>query len=111
MVLYSPYVDFALFGPFANRTLKKESYKLREDYLNELADALEKAGKGKKSSIVKQLMATEAQRAIFRRLAIVNRKNQDLSTKFITVRTEEGSIKISDKVAMEKAIIKENKGK
>ena len=30
--------------------LKKESWKLREGFLSELAEALEKAGKGKKSN-------------------------------------------------------------
>ena len=54
---------------------KKKSWKLREDFLTGLAEALEKEGKGKKSSIVKQLISTENQRSMFRKLAALNKKN------------------------------------
>ena len=42
----------------------KENGKHREDYLEELGAVLEKAGKGKKATIVRQLIATEEQRAL-----------------------------------------------
>ena len=60
--------------------LKKESQKHREYYLEKLVATLEKADKGKKATIVKQLISAEAQRALFQRFAFIHRKNE---SKFI----------------------------
>ena len=76
-----------------------------------LAAALEKDGKGKKAEIVKQLISTENQRSMFRKLAAINKKNQDLSTKSITIQSEKGPIEVTDKLQMERAIINANKDK
>ena len=51
----------------------KKSWKLKEDFLNGLASALEKDDKGKKANI-----ATERQHSLFRCLVAINQKNQDL---------------------------------
>ena len=93
------------------KKLKKQHVKLREGFIEDLAAALESKGKGKKANIVRSLIATESQRAMFRRLAIVNQKQQDLSTKVVTVNTPSGKKTISEKLQMEKAIIAENKHK
>ena len=93
------------------RSLKKEHVKHREDFLNSLASAMEKAGKGKKANNVKALISVEAQRAIFRRLAAINKKTADLSTKCVTVTDEKGQRVITDKKEMEEAIINENRHK
>ena len=93
------------------RILKKDHRKHRDDFLNELADALQKAGKGKKSTIVKQLIAIENQRAMFRKLAAVYNKTKDLSTKTVTVTSESGSKVITEKMELEDAIINENREK
>ena len=76
-----------------------------------MAEAWERRGKGKKATIVKNLLAIESQRATFRKLAAVNQKTQDLSTKFVSVSTPNGAKIISEKREMEEAIINENKDK
>ena len=93
------------------RTLKKQNYKLREEFLDELAAVLEKRGKGKKASIVKNLLHIENQRDMFRKLAAINKKNNDLSTKCVTISTPEGKIVLTDKIQMETAIANENRAK
>lgn len=93
------------------KALKKKSEKLRENFTEELAKALEKKGKGKRAKIVASLVATERQREMFRRLKVIHQKQQDLSTKFVTVNTPQGKVIITDKYHMEKAIINENKDK
>ena len=95
----------------AYKKLRKNHEKLRESFIEDLAAALKKKGKGKRANIVKQLIATESQREMFRRLAIINNKQHDLSTKFVTINTKNGKEVISDKIQMEKAIINENKSK
>ena len=91
--------------------MKKNHRKLRDDFLTELAEALQKAGKGKKSTIVKNLIALENQRAMYRKLAAVYNKAKDVSTKSITVSTPQGSKVITEQKEMEKAIIQENRHK
>ena len=53
----------------------------------------------------------ECRREMFRKLKAVNKRNKDLSTKFVTMNTPEGKVRITDKVQMEDAIINENRGK
>ena len=93
------------------RLLKKNQLKNREDFITGLAAALEQKGKGKKATIVQQLIAKETQRDMWRKIAMVNGKMADLSTKFVTIKTEGGTKTISEKIQLEKAIIKENKHK
>ena len=93
------------------RKMKKASYNNRENYLDSLAEALEKAGKGKRSRIVQSLKKAEQNRLMFRKLARINNKIQDLSTKSVTVKTSFGEKEITDKEELEKAIIDSNRHK
>ena len=93
------------------RKLKKASYRDRENYLDSLAEALEKAGKGQKAKIVQSLKKAEQNRALFRKLARINNKIQDLSTKSVTVKTPQGEKEITEKEELEKAIIDSNRHK
>ena len=87
---------------------KKKHWKLRDEFLSDLAEALEKRGKTKKSTIVKNLTRMENQRSMYRKLAAINKKNADLSTKYIVTTNNGVKTTISKKEDMEKAIIKEN---
>ena len=64
------------------KSVKKANQRVREAYLFDLAATLEKKGRGKKAKLVKQMIQTEVKRQMFRKLAMVNKKNTDLSTKF-----------------------------
>ena len=90
------------------RALKKQNYKLRADFLDSLAATLSKRGKGKKANIVKNLLQRENQREMFRKLAALNRKNNDLSTKCVTINTAYGKQILTDKIQKVKAIENEN---
>ena len=91
------------------REIKKNHRNHRDDFLNELADALQKHGKGNKANIVRRLIALENQRSMFRRLAAVYNKTADLSTKSISIQSEEGEKIVTNKEEMEEAIINENR--
>lgn len=54
--------------------MKKASCNDRENYLDSIAEALEKAGKGKRSRIVQLLKKAEQNRLLFRKLARINNK-------------------------------------
>ena len=89
---------------------KKEASKLGLTYLESLAEALEEAGKGKKAKIIQQIIKTEAQKTSYKKLSKLNKKKDaNLSTTAITMNLPDGSKKeITEKAAMEKAIINEN---
>ena len=93
------------------KTLRKQNERLREDFINGLAKSLEKKGKGKKSKIVDSLLRTERQREMFWKLKAIHKKNEDLSTKQVTINSSEGKVTITDKLQMEKAITAKNKHK
>ena len=93
------------------REIKKNHRNHRDDFLNELADALQKQGKGNKANTVRRLLALENQRAMFRRLAAVYNKTADLSTKSISIQSEEGEKIVTNKEEMEEAIINKNRAK
>ena len=93
------------------RKLKKSSKNDRADYLDSLAEALEKAGKGSKAKLIQSMKKAEANRQMFRKLAIINKKMQDLSTKSVTVKTVNGEKEITDKEELENAIINSNRHK
>ena len=93
------------------KSVKKANQRVREAYLFDLAATLEKKGRGKKAKLVKQMIQTEVKRQMFRKLAMVHKKNTDLSTKFVTVTEGENKRIITDKKEMETAIINENKHK
>ena len=48
---------------------------------------------------------------MFRKIACINKKHQDLSTTFVLEETDQGTRKITDKDEMEKVIINANKDK
>ena len=83
----------------------------RKTFLEDLASALEAAGKGSQASNLKQLQLREQQRTLFRRLKRL--KGEDnLSTSFVTTRNEDGtSTDIIEKEAIENAIIPTNQKK
>jgi len=58
----------------STKKLKKQHWKLREGFLLDLAEAIEKRGKLKKANIVKNLIIVENQRAMFHKLAAINKK-------------------------------------
>ncbi len=92
--------------------LKSRHKQLRKTFLEDLAEALEKAGKGKKAKIVSNLLRTEEQRDMFRRLRRINTGDSNLGTTFITTTDAQGNkIDITDKSAMEQVIISENRQK
>ena len=53
---------------------KKNHQILRESFLEDLAQALETHGNGKKANIIKSLKYSEQQRSMFRKLAYINKK-------------------------------------
>ena len=57
------------------KKMKKTHVQKRQSYLDDLATALARQKKTKKSSMIKQLKHTEDQRATFRKLAHVNKKS------------------------------------
>ena len=93
------------------RKLKKNSRKDRSEYLESLAAALEKAGKGKKAKLITTIQKAEANRQMFRKLARINKKMQDLSTKSVTIQTPTGEKEITEKKELEEAIINSNRHK
>ena len=95
----------------AYRKLKKTCINDRTSYLNSLAEALEQAGKGSKSKIIKKLNATEKSRSMFRKLAHINNKVHDLSTKSVTVKTPSGDKVITQKEELEQVIMDSNRAK
>ena len=94
------------------KKLKKQHKKLRASHLELLAEALEKQGKGKKATIIKGLIQLENQRQMFRKIAMVNKKNESMCTTYITIKDDEGMVKeLNNKEDMENAIMNENRQK
>jgi exonuclease III len=84
----------------------------RTDHIEQLAEALEKDGKGSKAGVLRNLIQREEQRRIFRKLALIFHKNQNLHTTHVTVTDSEGKrTDITEKEKMEKCIINENRDK
>ena len=100
----------ALFKEY--RKLKAKQHKLCENFLDSLAEALEKAGKGKKAKHIKRITTMENQRMMFRKLAAINQKSPDLSIKSTMITKKDGTKSIvTDKRKMETAIINKNRKK
>ena len=62
------------------KKVRKDAKELRKGFINDLAKRLEKRGKGKRAKIVRQLIETEEQRSMFRKLAFIHGKSTDLGT-------------------------------
>ena len=67
----------------AYRAIKKDHRKLRETYLDDLASALERSGKGKKASNIKKLKTVEQQREMYQKLRTITKSAQHLGTTFV----------------------------
>ena len=93
------------------KSIKKKHIELRETFLEELAQAMEDAGNGKKASNIKNMIERERKIEAFKKIKIVTKGSQNLATTFIRTKVD-GKIKeISNQEGIEKAIIKENKKK
>ena len=91
------------------KKIKQQHIQLRQSYLEDLAQAMEENGKGNKSTHLRNLITLEEQRAIYRKLRITTKKNENLSTTFVTVKDENGNDKdIIEKREIEDAIMEEN---
>ena len=94
------------------RKMRKHHVEIRKSYLDDLATTLAKHKKVKKSAVVKQLQHLEDQRATFRKLAYVNKKMENLSTAYVTVKNTNGEkIQLTDPQEMDEAICSENRNK
>ena len=100
----------------ANKLYKKEkknAKKYRQDFLVYLAEALHLQGKGEISTIVSTLKRIEEQRQTYKRLAPLRKRFcENLNTTSVIKTLSSGNtLEITEKVAMENAIIEENKEK
>lgn len=73
------------------KSIKTEHQQLRQTFLENLADRLEAAGRGHKSTILRNLVGMEAQREMFRQLKIIRNKSNNLSTTQVTITNLDGS--------------------
>ena len=91
----------------------KKVHKLkREMFLEDLAEALENTGRGKKATHLLQLIRTEEQREMNMRLKRAVKKKSSLANTFVTVPNDNGGRKeVTEKVDMEREIINENRRK
>ena len=94
------------------KKVRENHMDLRKQFIESLAEAIAKDGDKKKATVIKELIEREGQRELFRKLAFINKKNQNLSTTFVIVRSGEGEEQdLTEKEAMEDAIIEENRKK
>ena len=93
--------------------VRKKHEEHRKSHIEHLAEALEKQGKGKKATIIRNLLHIEAQRSMFRRIAVLRGKdNSNCRTTQVTITKQDGTTEdITDKRRMETAIIRENQCK
>ena len=88
---------------------KKDHSKLRQTYLEDLAEELERSGNGTKASHLRQLQQRERQREMYRKIKAVSKTTNNLGTTFIIKTHHDGEKEtITDKEKMEEAIINEN---
>ncbi len=90
---------------------RKHAKDMRKNFIESLAEELERRGKGKKARLVKHLTNIEDKRTMFRKLATIYGKNQDLSTSYITVKENGISVDITERKKMEERITEENRKK
>ena len=80
--------------------------------MEQLAEAYETNKKGAKANIIRQLIEREQLRDMYRKLQMINKKINNLSTSFITVTSETGEKRdITNRKEMEQAITDENRRK
>ena len=92
------------------KKLKKKAVKLRINYLEHLAELYEKDGKGTKAKILKAIIHTEDQKAMFKRLKHISGKlGENLSTTSVIITRPNGTKKqIYKRKQMKKVIREEN---
>lgn len=94
------------------KAIKKKAAEKRTEYLTSLAEAYEERNMGKKANIIKQLIEREQLRDMYRKLKYINKKANNLSTSYVTVKNENGEkVDITDRKEMEQAITEENRQK
>jgi hypothetical protein len=91
---------------------KSESNSLRQNHLENLAEALAEDGSEKKEQLIKTRITQEKQRASARRIRFLHVKMRSGSTTMVTVTNAEGEkIDITDRAGLEVAILKNNQDK
>lgn len=90
----------------------RNSAKYRETYLEEIADAKELNGEGKKATHLRTMLQNEATRKTYKRIAFLDESVGSTATTFVNITQPDGSKRaISDKHELESVIIEENKKK
>ena len=91
---------------------KKEANNLRTTFMEDLATTLAENKKTKKSSMLKQLLEREKKRDMYKKLRIINKKLQNLSTTFVTITNQDGTkTDLTEAKELQEAINKENETK
>ena len=92
------------------KKMKKKAVDLRKSHLEQLAEALEQNGKGKKAQLIKNMQHREEQREMYRKLRPLNSKySENMATSSVVVTNPDGSTEeITDEDKMVQAIIEEN---
>ena len=94
------------------KKIKAKHVEHREAYMEQLAEVYEAQKKGSKANIIRQLIEREQLRDMYRKLRMINKKINNLSTSFVPQTTNSGdTIDITDREEMEQAITNENKKK
>ena len=90
-------------------TACKNSDQLRQTYLEDIANAKELNGEGKKATILRTILDNEQQQKTFRRIKSLQQQVGSTATTFVNVTQPDGSKRsISAKEELESAIINEN---
>ena len=91
------------------RKVKKNAEILSLEYREQLANAIAEQGNKPRAAVIKQLNAKEEARLTSRKIKFLTGKLQGGGTTFVTRTRRDGTVEeITDKVALETAIIKEN---
>jgi exonuclease III len=93
------------------KQLKLQHTELRRSFLEDKASALEADGKGPKSTIIRNLIRIEDQKAMYSKLGRITKKKENLQITSIKVKRNGVSKELSSKEDVEDAIIQENKSK
>ena len=85
--------------------MEKEAEEKREAFMEGLAAEYEKRKQGTKAKKLKQLIETERNRDMYKKLRVITKKLSNLGTLYVTVKDSNGEKKeISNRKEMEKAI-------
>ena len=94
------------------KELKGKDRELRNSYLEQLAETMEQYGEGNKAGYLRQLIIAEENKEMYRKIARVTKKVENMGTTFVTIKDENGRKKdVIEKDQMEEEIINENRKK